>query len=696
MATLGRRLPTDSSYEDTFKFLTWEQFPAIMNQSIRFFGVLPETGIYRHVNQEIRPFEQALLSTTGRDFTLSGVGSLIDYKKYGHNIKRPTPQLVGTGCSGASLCLEPTCFGFVEGVIENNNLLQNICWQLSMPCLKDGFYSDKQFENKMKRYFGMYFRQAPAVLEAFQRTRLLEEAVKIVATDTNIRYTGNFIGGEGGISLPFYTDPVNPLAFPDLDNLPAGVAIGGANLQAFANFLAPRLFQGSFNKGMETVKVYGLLQDYQVAKEQTYTVLDSKLQFTMQNALMSDRLDSMLGQFIHDGLFPTFKPDADNVLLPVTQEILEPATIAGFVQTSNPEHTLAPYRALLFVPNNWRWDLVSPPKDDFSDIGLGSALNFRTNTPGVFPIMSSSMFARQTIGEDGVVILGLAPSASGMMAQTATGLRPRERALQEAVRTEVMLTYTSAECGATIAGQLPNVGPQVVHQSRADGFMLKSTMYLGSDVRGTARPVLLIFKTDTPRSAVPIVVCTEVEVEIDQAAGLGIKDCCPGNQIYAVLTMTAPVGSAFAVGNSAVYRTGPRGVSFLVTVTAVSGDVITIEATNGTSILPCCQGAKDDYGTQGELVLITGTTNTTSPIMKALADDDTDNIAIELYLPVIGKSDDALGTITLADGQEIEVKLVGNTAAGVGFIFEPGDTETCVFADLDCSCLVDAVFAWNP
>ena len=205
----GYRVPAQQTYQDAFKFLTWEQFPAVLEKSIRYFGVIPQTGIYQHFNPRVKSFKSALLESTGREFTLSGVGSLIDFDKYGHIIKRPTPQLAGTGCEGNSLCLEPTCFGFVEGVIESNNIIQNMCWSLALPCLKDHFYSDAQFDRKMRRYFSTFFHQAPAVSQAYQRTRLLQEAVKVVCTNRNFEYSGPVIGGPG-LSLPFYINPLDP------------------------------------------------------------------------------------------------------------------------------------------------------------------------------------------------------------------------------------------------------------------------------------------------------------------------------------------------------------------------------------------------------------------------------------------------------------------------------------------------------
>jgi len=703
MSSKGYRLPQNQTWEDTFKFLTWEQFPAVLERSIEYFAVLPEIGTYQHVNSTVRPFQEALLDTTGRQFTLSGVGSLIDYEKYGHQLKRPAPQLSGTGCDRNSLCLEPTCFGFVEGVIESNNVLQDICWSLSMPCLKDFYYSDMQFERKMKSYFAMFFQQAPAVLQAYQRTRLIKEAIKVVATDTNITWTGPLIGANN-MSVPFYIDPVDATNFPNINNLPPGVGIGGANLMAFMHYVAPRIFSGAFMGGIEDIKIYGLKGDYMTAKDQTASVVDSYIDQQMLAAIrmlnMSPGTDSMMdsilgGNFIHDGLFPTFDIDGAGNIVPITQEILEPSTIAGYVQTNNPSHNLALVRGLLLVPDNWRFDLVAPPKDDFSDLGLGEAFNFRLNTPGSFPIMSSSMFTANQIGRDGTVVLGQRVGPDGNIIPAVRGTEPRQRPLQEAIRTEVLLTYANIECNNAIPGQLPNVGPAITPQGRADGFRLKSTMYIGTDVKGTAKPVLLLFQTDTPRSSRPVVVCNSVEVDVDQTGDAELINCCPGSQIYAILEFDKDRSSEFTVSDTAVYRSGPKGATYLVTITAISSDgkTITVESVDQVTLLPCCTGGSDDYGVMGELLNVTTATATSSEIMKAQYDAGSDSIFLEFFDPLVANVAGTAGTITLDDGTVINVELFAN-ASGVFAQVEAASGEAFDLSTLDCACLINAVFSY--
>ena len=73
------------------------------------------------------------------------------------------------------------------------------------------------------------------------------------------------------------------------------------------------------------------------------------------------------------------------------------------------------------------YNIVEPPKDDFSDLGLGAGLNFRMNNSGVFPPLSSSLFTGQQVGEDGTVIVGETMVGNGMVQTVTRGLAPRER-----------------------------------------------------------------------------------------------------------------------------------------------------------------------------------------------------------------------------------------------------------------------------
>ena len=50
----------------------------------------------------------------------------------------------------------------------------------------------------------------------------------------------------------------NATQFPVLSNLPSGTNVGGANLQAFFQYMLPRLFAATFGGGMLGFKVYGI------------------------------------------------------------------------------------------------------------------------------------------------------------------------------------------------------------------------------------------------------------------------------------------------------------------------------------------------------------------------------------------------------------------------------------------------------
>jgi len=85
--------------------------------------------------------------------------------------------------------------------------------------------------------------------------------------------------------------------------------------------------------------------------------------------------------------------------------------------------------------------------------------------------MSSSMFTNMK--KDGTVVLGHKVGKDGMVRPSVSGLRKRGKSIKEAIRTELLQTYSTTACGNATDGQLPNVGNKVVPQNPADGFMLK-------------------------------------------------------------------------------------------------------------------------------------------------------------------------------------------------------------------------------
>jgi len=276
----------------------------------------------------------------------------------------------------------------------------------------------------------------------------------------------------------------------------------------------------------------------------------------------------------------------------------------------------------------------------------------------------------------------------GRVATQAAGIESRSRAINEAVRTELLLSYSSQGCAAS--GQLPNVGSATAPQGRADGFSLKSTMYLATAVKGNAKPVLVLFKTDTPRVAQPIVVCNPTEIDVDQTAGAQLIDCCGGSMTSVMLTFSSDVSGDYAAEDLAIYRTGMLGASYAVEVTGVSGAVVNIVASDGVTILPCCAGGKDTYGTQGELISLEGVTARSSEIMKASCTGGV--LTIELFDPIVGGANNDPATITLQDGTVVNVTLTATIGANVVYTVDAAGGETCDICDLDCACLVNAVF----
>lgn len=686
------RSPVNTTHENTVKFLVHDVIPRVLETGIKAFAVLPQTNQYSAILKPgVKPFEEALNGTTEREFVISGVSSLLDYELFGHPIVRPTPHLAGTPCNAPSLCLEPTCLGLVEGMIESSNQIRNMCTSLSLGCLKDMLYSDRRFESKMKQYFAMHFEQPGAILSAYVRTRLLQESIKVVCVDRNINYSGPVIGGSNNIPLPFAMNSVDARLFPDLGTL--GVEVGGANIADFMKFVAPRLMSGTFSQaGIDSVTWFGLTSSKETALRQTASTMDQYSEksdrMSAATRLLSDK------NFVHDGLFPKFEGSATG-FRPIPADTLVASTIAGYVPEDNPEHNLALINGLLAVPSNWRYEMVEPPKDDFSFLGLGDALNFGMNTPGVKRLMSSAIFSKNQLAKDGVFYIGQAVNSQGFIDSKVTGVEKRKAPIREAVRTEVLLTYSDLSGNAPVNGQYAHVGSRVVTQKPAAGFELKSTMYVGSDIRGTARPVLLIFADDQPRHAKPIVVCNVVQSTVDGVGVVELSSCCGGELSYVTLTFTG-TSHGFVVNNLVVYRNGIRGETKRGKVTTVSGAVVTVQAIDDanaidtTEILHCCSNP-DGYGIRGELLKELGSTLKTSSVFKVAYDSTTPAVLIETLKSLQATILGATGTLTLRNGETILFETTSAQAGGVflSIALQPG--ETCDLVALDCTCLLGAI-----
>jgi hypothetical protein len=699
----ANRLPSQASFKDSIRFLMHDKFPSLLDESIEYYTVLPSTGIYKHFRPGFVDFKRALDQATEQDRTIAGVGSLFDYETFGRKIKRPTPQLLGTSCNGTSLCLKTECFGLVEGVIENNNILENFCWDLGISCIKDLYYSDRNFEDKIVHYFSAFFAQPMAVMQAYQRTKLLKEAVKVVCTAQNFTYTGPLIGGSNHLPLPFYINPTDATAMPDVDSIAGG--IGGANLAAFMRYVLPSLFSGNFGTGPDDFTVYGLQDDLYTAIEQTASVQDSDMAYMLQMMLagknnvggVKDKISNLVSdKFVRDEYFPTFKLDGNNVLEVVQADSLLNTTLQGYQLTTNPDHRLQKFRALLFVPSNWMFDLVMPPEDNYSDIlGVGPVADFRNNTPGVFNL-SSSLFSRNRKVPGKLVDI----IPAGNSSVTMTGITPRiEGMVPETVRTRVAMTFSDTSANNATAGQLNNVGRAIKNQWEADGIAMHSEMYVKTSVKGAARPVLLVFETDAVRPATPIRVCSTNTITVNPTAGASIVSCCPGTARYAHLTYNTSVASTYAVNDLVAFRTGAKGDTFLAKVTAVAGSVVTIESVdsagaNTNVIIPCCSDSPDAYGNRGELVKLAGSTLTSSEIMQAEWDTGTSRLLLQVYQPLAAKTTAATGTITLETGDVINVVPAVN-GVGVFWSVVAAGGETCNLATISCNSLMRAVLKWN-
>jgi len=695
MAGFGSRLPAQKIVEDEIRFLTHDVIPKTLDTQIRLNHVMPNTGIYKHFVPRSISFYDALRGTEMREYTLSGAGSIFDYDTYGRMIHKPRPQYATSGCNTNSLCVEPTCFGMVEGVRESNNVIYSICWELALSCLKDLYYSDRFFEEKMQNYLSLFLQQPAAVFEAFQRTFLLRNAIKVVCVNGLVDFTGSILGGVDGIKLPFHINLNDPYALPDLNQVP--YSLGGVHFDALYNQLVPAFMQGdSFTSGgAESFKTYAYLNDFDRAVNQTMAALGKNIDvMSMLKAYgVSAGNTDYTNKFglVEDNLFPTFYSSSGLVNL-TPYDTLSDATLYGYVLKRDPQHGMNKIRGMLIVPDSYKFVPVQPPKDDFSDLGLGNGLAFGTTTPGVTPLLSTSMFVRNKMSGNSVKLGGTVKD--GMIVPSAKGLTRRDTPLTEIVRTYLTKTYSSLTCG-TDGNGMNRVGSNLVPQSIADGFMLKSMVNIGTQIKGDARPILVLWATDDAISIQPIVACNTVPLTLTEQEGYVGVSCCPGGKIYAILTFSSDaVAADFSVNDEAIYRTGDNATAYEVTVTAVDGNVVTVESTDGVTPLPCCKGgSKDDYGNRFSLMNVTTATATSSNIVEYSYDVGTSVLSLELSEPLVANVAATPGTITLRDGQVINVVLSADSA-GILVQVEAAGGETCDLSALDCPILRDAIFSY--
>ena len=698
---------SNHKFDDQMQFLTWNTLPAVMSNEVRYQHVLPQRGIYSNLVEESRTdFFKAVRTQVDRRYSLSGIGSLMDTDTYSLRVRRATPQLKGTACGDSStLCVQPKCWGFTEGVVENNNFMETWCWSLSMPCLLDWASSDGTFVDKMNAKFAMFHQQGPTSVESWVRTKLLRDAVKVVATNNHFTYSSSAFSTP--CAIPFYIDEVDEQCLPCIEKIPGG--IGGVNLKAFMKFVAHRFLQGNtFEANAEGVKCYGLKEDYHAAYEQTERVsngsTDSALlrliaEMKAGGGMGQGMMDKMYGKFHHDGLMPTFFLDEDNCVDLTPYEHEEEATIAGFVQSYNPAHGGNKIRGLLFVPPTYRYGLVTPPRQDWSSMTqLGAGVNFGQNTPGVF-LLSSSMFTDRKA--TGTVYIGQKVNAKGEVYSNVSGLSKRGKTYQEAIRTHLRQTYTNAsQCLQPKDGQLQKTGQPVTNSSFATGLALHSQIWMDTRIQGTARPILLLFRTDDPQAASAVVNCDAVDASVTRVPTGQVIGACPGGLPFSHIELDRPYAEMFPslpVGARFVYRAGRDGDSYLVASTLIRDNLVSVKAIlpDGSddlnTCLPACEGSSnDDYGILGDLIQVTGATATKSKVFKYGFDEVSGCLQVETHLALAPSAAAAAVKITLADGTVVNAVTA---AAGLGVFLElkAATGEPCDFAKLDCECLRDAV-----
>lgn len=691
----AQNLPVAKDYTNNIRFLVQDVFPAILEKSVEYSTEYQNMGNYKRFSTESISYMDAMYELDRREYTIAGSGSLINTDQFGLTVKRPSPQLDGTGCSTNSLCALPECYSFVEGVVENANQMETFCWSLGIDCLLDWKASDRMFDDKFQAYVNTFFDEPRKFYQAYQRTTLLKNAIKVVASRRNFKFTGSNITPQE-LSIPFFVQPGNETQFPALASIPGG--IGGANLDAFMQYVLPHFMTDDF-LGMSEFEMYAIPHDLIDAKAQTASVMDKDIAMYKIRGLkgmdVDSILDSMLGgEFIPDNLMPRFKIGTDGFIEPVAADYMSPAAIYGYVNKRSPEHSAAIIAGILFVPKSYGFLQVTPPDDDFSYLG-SDALNFSTSTPGVKPILSSSIFKKnRRMPKKQVIIDGI----QGGKLQVKSGLERISNSnnfREENIRTDLVLTYSDLSGSKDTPTQLNRVGNKLTPPHRASGFNMLSQTWIKTDFKGSAKPVLYLFKKDTPRAAMPIEVCTTETVALTFASGPQLMNCCPGGQPYAVLTFDTDISALYPVNTLLAYRTGVRGDTFITKVTAVSGNVVTIQSANAagtltTDPLPCC-GASDLYGPRGELVKLVGSALTSSEIFQAEWSTGSSSLLIQTFQPLAAALINATATITLETGDVINVTLA---VAGQGVFWSvvAAGGETCNLSTIGCNKLARAVF----
>ena len=689
--SIGNNLPTKRQFKQNYEATFHDVFPRMVEPALNMLLEAITTGIYKVYNSGVVPFQTALHHQAMRETIFTAAGSLLNYEEYGRSIKQPTPGAVHTvtGCNANSLCNELTrCFTMTEGIRESNQQIQEWCWSTGVDCFADKYYSDMYYKDKILKWFASFFGVTQTLYDSHARTKLIRDSVKLVFTTTSQTFTSASSSLNSTVPLPIAFNGENPTQFPDL----AGIDVGGANLEVLSKYILPDLMSDIIY-GDKGYSVYGCMGDLETALHQTAYAMDyvgrnTHGMFPIMEAVEYAR--KSVKEFYHDHLFPRF--DLVNVgtsrfVDAVSADILTAAAIYGHVPERNPAHKEAEYCGLLFVPNTWKLNVVDHPIDDFGDLfGLGNIIDFGSNSPGVsVKKMTSQIASMFSMKNDGPMKI-LPKNYNGKQVFVPDAIKRNVR-IPEAVRVVMSQTHTNQTCGAT---GLQEVGHQLRDSSTPTGVHVQANMKIGTDIQGNAKPLLVLFKTDHPRAAQPIVVCSTNMVNLSTRGCLTVVDCCPGGQPTATITFDKPVTGTFANGDTVLYRSGLHGATVFATVSNANGSTLTLTSTGG-ELIDCCPST-DQYGKLGVVVKITGATARVSKIRKSVFTAGV--LTFELVDPVLSPIAALTpGQIVLADGQVVNV-IIQTDMNGINIAVTAAVGETCNLSNLTASSLDGATFTY--
>ena len=214
---------------------------------------------------------------------------------------------------------------------------------------------------------------------------------------------------------------------------------------------------------------------------------------------------------------------------------------------------------------------------------------------------------------------------------------------------------------------------------------------MGTDVHGTAKPVLLLFQTDNPRPARAIKVCNTVDVAVTAVGAPEPSRLLPrwsvlrDSDVLYRRRQKLPICLTTSVSQiRPCIETGAKVRELLGYCLgdrwSYCFDYSRWRRSSSSLLFELAQ--RLDYGTRGDLIKLTGVTNKTSEVFKGRWDSGSSTLMVELLDPVALFLINATATLTLENGDAILVKAaVASTVPTVFVQLVDQGGETCVLSN---------------